>query len=223
MLASAEASSNLARYDGMQYGERVLPPSDAEGITSVADVYALTRTEHFGKEVKRRILLGCYALMAEYVEGLLARCKLGIDGHLYYRAFDNYYLQAQRLRNMVRDDFDAVFTSPNPLRQDSESSHVPSNLPFPRDVPKVDFVLHPTSIRTAPTLKEATSPSSASSLSSYVQDVLTVPASLAGLPALNIPIRNEGGDGWPLGMTVVGQWGRDRAVMRFAQAISSLR
>lgn len=65
VLSSAEASSNLARFDGMQYGENVAPPNGFKG--TAAELYALTRTEKFGREVKRRILLGTYALMAEYV------------------------------------------------------------------------------------------------------------------------------------------------------------
>lgn len=91
------------------------------------------------------------------------------------------------------------------------------------DVAKVDVLLHPSAIRTAPQLDEhkgATSP-----LDAYVQDVLTVPASLAGLPALNVPCplsageNEEGYDGWPIGFSVVGQWGADELVLKVGKLL----
>lgn len=83
---------------------------------------------------------------------------------------------------------------------------------------KVDFLVHPSAIRTAPTLAEA---AANNSTDTYVQDILTVPASLAGLPALSIP-SGYGEDGWPLGITIVGQWGSDREVSRIGRAIEEL-
>ncbi|KAH8104101.1 amidase signature domain-containing protein, partial [Cristinia sonorae] len=189
VIASAEASSNLARYDGIQYGLRVEPPPGTD-LTKTSNVYAHSRSQGFGSEVKKRILLGTYALTAD--------------------AFDNYFLQAQRLRQLVRQDFDNVFRMPNPLR--STHQHQP-------DEQGVDILLHSSAIRTAPPLASA-SPSSDSedSLSSYVQDVLTVPASLAGVPAASVPA-GLADDGWPVGVSVVSQWGFDKLVLDIARAI----
>ncbi|CAE7147645.1 unnamed protein product, partial [Rhizoctonia solani] len=171
VLASAEASSNLARYDGVRFGLRVDgPPTDA------ASAYAATRTAGFGREVKKRILLGTYALSAD--------------------AFENYFLQAHRVRALVRSDFDRVF-GPSVLTDSHE--HSPGT---------VDVLVHPSAIRTAPALD-----ANPDALDAYVQDVLTVPASLAGLPALSVPC-GVGPDGWPVGASVVGQWGFDRLVCR---------
>ena len=108
-----------------------------------------------------------------------------------YSAFDNYFLQAQRLRQCIRDDFMRVFRVPNPLALSAVAND-----------PGVHVLLHPSAIRTAPHLDEQ------AGLDTYTQDVLTVPASLAGLPALSVPIAaTEEGDGWPLGVSIVGQWG----------------
>jgi len=88
----------------------------------------------------------------------------------------------------------------------------------------VDVLIHPSAIRTAPTLAEVTSASDAvddSCLDSYLQDILTVPASLAGIPALSVPA-GYGDDGWPLGITIAGQWGSDKHVLRTGQIISSV-
>jgi len=88
----------------------------------------------------------------------------------------------------------------------------------------VDVLVHPSAIRTAPTLAEVTSVSNAaddSCLDSYLQDVLTVPASLAGIPALSVPA-GYGDDGWPLGITIVGQWGSDKCILRAGQVIASV-
>ena len=88
----------------------------------------------------------------------------------------------------------------------------------------VDVLVHPSAIRTAPTLAEVTSISDAaddSSLDSYLQDILTVPASLAGIPALSVPA-GYGDDGWPLGITIAGQWGSDKYILRIGQIIESV-
>jgi len=185
VIASAEASSNLARYDGVQYGLQVpLPPG---AITrSPADVYAHTRTAGFGAEAKRRILLGTYALTAD--------------------AFDNYFLQSQRLRQCIRDDFMRAFRVPNPLAvspvHNEEGVHA---------------LLHPSAVCTAPHLDEQ------DGLDVYTQDVLTVPASLAGLPALSVPIAaGAEGDGWPLGVSIVGQWGCEKMILAIGSAIEDV-
>ncbi|KAH9851889.1 amidase signature enzyme [Lenzites betulinus] len=190
VISSAEASSNLARYDGIEYGSRVEPPPGAN-FTKTANVYAHTRSRGFGKEVQRRILLGAYALSAD--------------------AFENYFLKAQRVRSLIKADFDRAFRIPNALHA---SQH---NAPSDQGV---DVIMHPSAIQTAPLLPDnATGSSSdASSLDAYVQDVLTVPASLAGLPALSVPA-GQGSDGWPIGVSVVGQWGSDELVLAVGEAI----
>ncbi|KAI0628061.1 amidase signature domain-containing protein [Trametes polyzona] len=189
VISSAEASSNLARYDGIEYGFRAEPPPGAN-LTKTANVYAHTRSQGFGKEVQRRTLLGTYALSAD--------------------AFENYFLQAQRVRNMIKSDFNRVFRVPNALL--SSRSHPVED--------GVDVLLHPSAIQTAPPLPDGAdgSPTDSSSLDTYVQDVLTVPASLAGLPAMNVPA-GRGADGWPIGVSVVGQWGSDELVLKVGEVI----
>lgn len=216
VISSAEAGSNMVRYDGVQYGHRVPPPPGSDW-TKTARVFAHTRTEGFGREVKKRVLLGTYALTAD--------------------AFDNYFLQAQRIRELIKADFDEVFTAPNVLRPSSSS---PSQPTLTNDGQGVHVLLHPSAIRTAPLLPSASSTTSAEGeeedLSSYVQDVLTVPASLGGLPALSVPAGvaqsgssgqegtgdEEDGDGWPVGVSVVGQWGCDRMVLDVGRAVEEV-
>jgi aspartyl-tRNA(Asn)/glutamyl-tRNA(Gln) amidotransferase subunit A len=137
-------------------------------------------------------------------------------------AFDNYFLQAQRVRKLVREDLNCVFRIPNVL---SNLSPNPSSSPNPSG-PNVDVLLHPSAIRTAPLLSSSASSSggrnnSSSGLDTYVQDVLTVPASLAGLPALSVPACS-GADGWPVGVSVVGQWGCDELVLRVGEIVEGL-
>jgi aspartyl-tRNA(Asn)/glutamyl-tRNA(Gln) amidotransferase subunit A len=105
----------------------------------------------------------------------------------------------------------------NILRQLSDSQVAKSK-------DRVDFLIHPSAIRTAPTLAEVTSVTNAaddSSLDSYLQDILTVPASLAGIPALSIPA-GYGDDGWPLSITIAGQWGNDKSILHTGQIITSV-
>ncbi|KAK7031613.1 Glutamyl-tRNA amidotransferase subunit A, mitochondrial [Favolaschia claudopus] len=187
VISSAEASSNMARYDGVQYGLHVpLPPGS--NLTNSASMYARTRSVGFGSEVQKRILLGTYALTAD--------------------AFDNYFLQAQRIRRLVREDFNRVFRVPDVL---SASNAVAT------PVDGVDVLLHPSAIRTAPLLEDDDAAASTDGLDTYVQDVLTVPASLAGLPALSVPLPNKNGQAWPVGISVVGQWGCDDMVLKVGQ------
>ncbi|KAF9236084.1 amidase signature domain-containing protein [Melanogaster broomeanus] len=194
VIASAEASSNLARFDGIQYGLRVPPPPEATHLKP-SDVYAISRSAGFGKEVQKRILLGTYALTAD--------------------AFDNYFLQAQRVRTYIKSDFNNVFR---------HSSFLFGPHPASPPAAGVDVLLHPSAIRTAPLLDangtgEEHEPSS---LDEYLQDVMTVPASLAGLPALSVPA-GLADDGWPVGVSVVGQWGMDELVLRVGRVIEELR
>ncbi|KAI0687386.1 amidase signature domain-containing protein [Cytidiella melzeri] len=196
VIASAEASSNLARYDGIEFGLRVDPDGPSQ-IKKAGDVYAQTRSLGFGPEVQRRILLGTYALTAD--------------------AFDNYFLQAQRVRKLVRADFDRVFRARNVLTTGGTEASDEG----------VDVLLHPSAIQTAPALVHDPEKGayrledSVSSLDAYLQDVLTVPASLAGLPAMSVP-SGFGEDKWPIGVSVVGQWGCDDLVLRVGNEIESL-
>jgi aspartyl-tRNA(Asn)/glutamyl-tRNA(Gln) amidotransferase subunit A len=99
-----------------------------------------------------------------------------------------------------------------------------SDDPVAKSESGVDVLIHPSAIRTAPTLAEVASVTNAandSSLDSYLQDILTVPASLAGIPALSVPA-GYGDDGWPLGITIAGQWGSDKYILRTGQVITSI-
>ncbi|KAI2637772.1 amidase signature enzyme [Hypomontagnella submonticulosa] len=166
VIAPAEAASNLSKYDGIRYGQQnTKQSSDSfEGI-----LYAKTRETGFGNEVKRRILLGSYTLSSE--------------------AMDNYFIQAQKVRRLVKRDFDRVFKLSNPLEDEQ-----PFNLSEMEDTvqlenkwgpPQVDFLLCPTAPTTPPLLEDVMKQTP---LDSYMNDVFTVPASLAGLPAISIPM-----------------------------------
>ncbi|MDA5193128.1 Asp-tRNA(Asn)/Glu-tRNA(Gln) amidotransferase subunit GatA [Govanella unica] len=147
IVAPAEASSNLARYDGVRYGRRV-------NGSSLDDMYAKTRAEGFGKEVKRRILVGTYVLSAGY--------------------YDAYYLKAQKLRTLIARDFAAAFND-------------------------VDVLLTPTAPSAAFGIGETKDP-----IAMYLNDVFTVPASLAGLPAMSVPA-GLSSTGLPLGLQLIGK------------------
>jgi aspartyl-tRNA(Asn)/glutamyl-tRNA(Gln) amidotransferase subunit A len=152
ILATAEASSNLARFDGVRFGLRADPGRD------LAALYDATRTSGFGREVKRRIMLGTYVLSAGY--------------------YDAYYLRAQRARTLVRRDFDEAFAS-------------------------VDIIAAPVSPIVAFKLGEKMD----DPLSMYLADVYTLPASLAGLPAMSVPCGfappPEGGEPLPVGLQLI--------------------
>lgn len=121
------------------------------------------------------------------------------------RLFDNYFLQAQRLRKLIQLEFDDVFRSPNPLSFESVGNS-----------DGVDVLLHPSAISTAPLVASALSPPS--STEGYVQDILNVPSSLAGLPALAVPA-GRAENGWPVGAQIVGQWGSDSLVLQVGRAL----
>ena len=145
IIAPAEASSNLARYDGVRYGVR------KEG-KNLDDMYELTRGKGFGEEVKRRIMIGTYVLSSGY--------------------YDAYYLKAQKVRRLIKQDFDNVFE-------------------------KVDFILTPSTPTTAFALGEKLDP-----LTMYLNDIFTVPASLAGLPGISLPVGLDK-SGLPIGMQLI--------------------
>ena len=149
IIAPAEASSNLARYDGVRFGSRAVGGGD------LRELYERTRGEGFGAEVRRRILIGTYVLSAGY--------------------YDAYYLRAQKVRALITRDFDAVFTS-------------------------VDALLTPTAPSAAFGLGEKTD----DPVTMYLNDVFTVPANLAGVPAMSVPAGLDA-DGLPLGLQVIGR------------------
>ncbi|KAI1472395.1 amidase signature enzyme [Daldinia caldariorum] len=166
VIAPAEASSNLAKYDGIRYGKRNREQaSDSfKGI-----LYAKTRGTSFGSEVQRRILLGSYTLSSE--------------------AMDNYFIQAQKVRRLVRRDFDRVFKLSNPLedQQPFDLSDMEDTVHLENKFgpAQVDFLLCPTAPTTPPLLENVMRQKP---LDSYMNDVFTVPASLAGLPAISVPM-----------------------------------
>lgn len=164
IIAPAEASSNLARYDGVRYGLRDLP----EGA-GLQDMYAATRYAGFGDEVKRRILIGTYVLSAGF--------------------YDAYYTQAQKVRTLVQKDFMDAFE-------------------------QCDVILAPTTPNAAFALGEMTD----DPLAMYLNDVFSVPASLAGLPAMSVPATLTK-DGLPLGLQIVGKPMDEQGVLNAGLAI----
>jgi aspartyl-tRNA(Asn)/glutamyl-tRNA(Gln) amidotransferase subunit A len=164
IIAPAEASSNLARYDGVRYGLRDLPDG-----ASLADMYAATRAAGFGAEVRRRILIGTYVLSAGY--------------------YDAYYTKAQQVRALIARDFAEAWKS-------------------------CDLLLTPT----APSAAFALGEKADDPLAMYLNDVFTVPASLAGLPAMSVPAGLDG-QGLPLGLQVIGRPLDEQGVLNAGLAI----
>jgi aspartyl-tRNA(Asn)/glutamyl-tRNA(Gln) amidotransferase subunit A len=198
VIAPAEASSNLAKYDGVRYGERDAGESDAKDTT----LYSDTRGKGFSDEVKRRILLGSYTLSSE--------------------AMDNYFIQAQRVRRLVRRDFDRVFRLGNPLCEPEtfDLSEIGEGVELESKLgpAEVDFLLCPTAPTLPPTLDEVRAQTP---VDGYMNDVFTVPASLAGLPAVSVPVKIEGAEG-PVdfaGLQVIGQYWDDARVLGVAEAV----
>ncbi|MDP5116545.1 MAG: Asp-tRNA(Asn)/Glu-tRNA(Gln) amidotransferase subunit GatA [Burkholderiaceae bacterium] len=165
IIAPAEASSNLSRFDGVKFGHR------AKDFTDLADMYEKTRTEGFGDEVKRRIMIGSYVL-----------------SHGYY---DAYYLQAQKIRRMIADDFQRAFAS-------------------------CDVIAGPV----APTVAWKLGDKSADPLANYLADIFTLPASLAGLPGMSIPVGFDEG-GLPVGMQLIGNYLQEAKLLNVAHQFQS--
>lgn len=162
IIATAEASSNLARYDGVKYGHR------AESATDLAEMYRQTRAQGFGPEVKRRIMLGTYALSAGY--------------------YDAYYLKAQKVRRLIRQDFLRAFE-------------------------QCDIIATPTAPTTAFQLGEkATDP-----LTMYLSDILTIAVNLAGLPGLSLPCGFDT-EGLPISLQLIGQAFGEETVLQAGYA-----
>ena len=202
VLAPAEASSNLARYDGVRYGYRAYGPDD----TSTENLYVRTRGKGFGEEVKRRILLGTYTLSSNAIE--------------------NYFIQAQKVRRLVQQDFDRVFSKANPLCQTKGNGRKGSHTEAENNC--VDFIICPTAPTVPPLLESIEA--NAEPLQEYTNDVFTVPASLAGLPALSVPMNpaKQRTDhfverGIKYGMQVVGQYGDDYSVLRVGKLLEAIR
>ncbi|MGC2201006.1 MAG: amidase family protein, partial [Stellaceae bacterium] len=164
IIAPAEASSNLARYDGVRFGLRV------EG-NSLEDMYELTRGAGFGAEVRRRVLIGTYVLSAGY--------------------YDAYYLKAQRVRTLITRDFAAAFE-------------------------RVDCILTPT----APSAAFAIGEKNDDPIAMYLNDVFTVPANLAGVPAISVPA-GLSADGLPLGLQITGRAFDEETVLRVGEVLES--
>ena len=214
VIAPAEASSNLAKYDGIRYGTRFTSPGESDAAISEGSeeaegiLYARARAAGFGDEVKRRILLGAYTLSSA--------------------AMDNYFLKAQKVRRLVRRDFNRVFALPNPLLDKPESFEL-SELPETVGLEdkwgptEVDFLLCPTTPTTAPKLEEVLSEEEKDPVSAYMNDVFTVPASLAGLPAISVPMRVEDKEGTGMaGLQLIGQYWDDARLLAVAQAVAGV-
>ncbi|KAB5562876.1 amidase signature domain-containing protein [Coniochaeta sp. 2T2.1] len=200
VIAPAEASSNLAKYDGVRYGKRDNTRPDGAGET----LYSSTRGAGFGEEVRRRILLGSYTLSSE--------------------AMDNYFIQAQRVRRLVRRDFDRVFRLANPLveRETFDLAEMDDSVQLENKLgpTEVDFLLCPTAPTLPPTLEEV---ETQEPVDGYMNDVFTVPASLAGLPAVSVPVkieRVEEGEVDFAGLQVIGQYWDDARVLGVAEVIA---
>ncbi|KUJ09236.1 amidase-domain-containing protein [Mollisia scopiformis] len=205
VLAPAEAASNLSKYDGVRYGSRA--EGWREGTGHV--LYSNTRGYGFGEEVKRRILLGSYTLSSE--------------------ARDNYFLKAQKVRRLVQRDFDRVFAVPNPLlpTQHFDLSDLDESTPMMDKLgpPQVDFIVCPTAPTAAPSLQYV---ATQNSVDTYMNDVFTVPASLAGLPAISVPFsisRQHKRRDHPnyTGIQIIGQFGDDQRVITIAEKLEAFR
>ncbi len=162
IIAPAEASSNLSRFDGVRYGQR------AAHYDGLVDMYKRSRSEGFGAEVKRRIMIGTYVL-----------------SHGYYDAF---YVQAQKLRRMIADDFQACFR-------------------------QCDVIAGPV----APTVAWKLGTQSDDPVANYLADIFTLPASLAGLPGMSLPA-GSGEGGMPVGLQLVGNYFQEAVLLHAAHA-----
>ena len=160
IIAPAEASSNLSRFDGVKFGHR------ADQYTDLIDMYKKTRAEGFGDEAKRRIMVGAYVL-----------------SHGYY---DAYYLQAQKIRRMIADDFQQAFT-------------------------QCDVIAGPV----APTVAWKLGDKSDDPVANYLADIFTLPASLAGLPGMSVPV-GLGAGGMPVGLQLIGNYLQEAQLLNVA-------
>ena len=162
IVAPAEASSNLASYDGVKYGFR------AKG-ENLIDMYEKTRSEGFGAEVQRRIMIGTYVLSSGY--------------------YDAYYLKAQKVRKLIKNDFDEAYK-------------------------RVDAILTPSTPSSAFKIGEKTNVP----VSMYLNDIFTVPVNLAGLPGISIPAGHDA-KGYPLGLQIIGKAFDEQKILNIAYAM----
>ena len=162
IVAPAEASSNLARYDGVKYGFR------AKG-ENLIDMYEKTRSEGFGAEVQRRIMIGTYVLSSGY--------------------YDAYYLKAQKVRKLIKNDFDEAYK-------------------------QVDAILTPSTPSSAFKIGEKKD----DPVSMYLNDIFTVPVNLAGLPGISIPAGHDAA-GYPLGLQIIGKAFKEQEILDVAYAM----
>ena len=162
IVAPAEASSNLARYDGVKYGFR----TKGENLI---DMYEKTRSDGFGNEVKRRIMIGTYVLSSGY--------------------YDAYYLKAQKVRRLIKKDFDEAYN-------------------------KVDAILTPSTPSSAFKIGEKTD----DPISMYLNDIFTVPVNLAGLPGISIPAGVDK-KGYPLGLQIIGKAFDEQTILNIAYSM----
>jgi aspartyl-tRNA(Asn)/glutamyl-tRNA(Gln) amidotransferase subunit A len=171
IVMPAEVSSNLARYDNIRYGTKVEELEDLK-IKNLKEMYFKTRGNGFGKEVKRRILLGAYVLSKGY--------------------YDDYYLRAQKVRRLIKNDFDNAFE-------------------------KVDIILTPTT----PNVAFGFGEKNKDPISMYLSDIFTVPMNLAGVPAISLPLANNKA-GLPIGLQLVGQFKQDKKLLKIAKLIEEI-
>lgn len=191
IIAPAEASSNLAKYDGVRFGTKNSILQETQDV-----LFAVARGEGLGEEVKRRILLGSYSLSAA--------------------AMDNYFIKAQKARRLVRDDFNRVFSQRHPLLDRNE-------LTSPNETTSVDVIISPTTPSLPPNLYNV---QNAAAIDTYSDDIFTVPASLAGLPAISIPIPIDSLVSHPrfktTGLQIISQYGDDDFLLDVAESIEDL-
>ena len=162
IVAPAEASSNLARYDGVKYGLR-------SSGKNLIDMYEKTRSEGFGEEVKRRVMIGTYVLSSGY--------------------YDAYYLKAQKVRQLIKQDFDQAYN-------------------------KVDAILTPSTPSSAFKIGEKSN----DPVSMYLNDIFTVPVNLAGLPGISIPAGVDKNN-YPLGLQIIGKPFDEQTVLNIAYSM----
>jgi len=165
IVAPAEASSNLARYDGVKYGFR------STKVSNLIEMYENTRSEGFGDEVKRRILIGTYVLSSGY--------------------YDAYYLKAQKVRQLIKNDFNNAFN-------------------------KVDAILTPSTPSAAFKIGEKKN----DPISMYLNDIFTVPTNLAGIPAMSVPAGHDKNN-LPLGLQLIGKPLGEQTLLNLALAIET--
>ncbi|KAL8855403.1 MAG: hypothetical protein Q9198_010848, partial [Flavoplaca austrocitrina] len=192
ILAPAEASSNLAKYDGVRYGKRALNDRDKPNV-----LFSSTRGNRFGAEVRRRILLGSYTLSST--------------------AIDNYFIRAQKVRRLVQDDFNKVFAMKHPLLQHQEET---PRKEYDKEETGVDILITPTTLNLPPLLSSLQSDKNDDPTKQFQEDVYTVPASLAGLPAISVPVPCM--DWKQVGLQVMGQYGDDERVLDAAGKLEEL-